>query len=77
MSQNAQTGYQSLDAFDVSDENPEVIARQIRDLTREIRAGFEMLAQEIKTLRKLYESTEDRVADLEQRGEPRRKAIKK
>jgi hypothetical protein len=69
--------FKPADAFDVSDENPQVIASLLRSVIAEMRSGFEMLREEMRSERKARESVVDRVDELERITPLRRKAIKK
>lgn len=64
--------FKPLDAYDVSDENPAMIANHMRALQREVRAGFEMVTQKLLTaierLNNRYDITDDRVTALERRA---------
>lgn len=82
MSQDSTAARRVLDAFDVSDENPEVIANHLKALAREVRAGFEMLTEEIKNLRRTIDqrdnNTKDEITAIKRQLErPTRKAQKK
>lgn len=47
---DADTGeHRPITAFDVSDENPAVLANHMRAIQREMHAGFELLAQKLLT----------------------------
>lgn len=74
---NTAPKFSPVTAFDLSDENPIFLSNLIRALTREMRAGFEMLREEIRTDRKQREALIDRVDELERIVPLRRKAIKK
>ena len=78
MSQDASSKrqYVPVTAFDVSDENPNMLANLLRALTAEVRAGFEMLREEMREERKAREAVIDRVDELE-RITPLRKKQKK
>lgn len=52
-------------AFDVSDENPDVLANLLRAVQREMRSGFEMLREEMRHLRADRTADYDRLTDLE------------
>lgn len=64
--------FKPVTAFDVSDENPAMIANHMRALQREVRAGFEMVTQKLLTaierLNNRYDITDDRVTALERRA---------
>lgn len=65
------------DSFDVSDENPIFLSNLLRALQREMRAGFEMLREEMRHDHRIRETNEDRITDLEQRVAAREQPLRK
>ena len=51
--------FKPADAFDVSDENPQVLSRSVRNLQTEMRTGFELLNQRLLPLLERLESKLD------------------
>jgi hypothetical protein len=74
-------GFKPGDAFDVSDENPQVIAEHLRALQREMREGFDLVMSALGRITKTIEGDHVRDSDIEQRvaalEQPKRKASRK
>lgn len=83
MSQDSSSSrrFEPVTAFDVSDENPEFLARRLDTLQREMRDGFALVLSAIERLTKTIEGDHVRDSDIEQRvvalEQPRRKAARK
>jgi hypothetical protein len=73
--------FEPITAFDVSDENPEFLARRLDALQREVRDGFALVMSALDRIAKTLEGDHVRDSDIEQRvvalEQPKRKAIKK
>lgn len=63
--------FKAADAFDVSDENPAVIANHLRALQREVRSGFEILGQRVLTAIERIEHRLDVITDRQALSERR------
>jgi hypothetical protein len=70
--------YTPVTAFDVSDENPEFLAKRLDAIQREMRDGFAQVMSALNRLTKVIEGDHVRDDDIEQRvvalEQPRRKA---
>lgn len=57
--------FRPVDAFDVSDDNPEVIARHLRLLAAEMRSGFEAIRVAFDSgLARIHDRLDDLVDDV-------------
>jgi len=73
----ARKRFKPLTPFDVSDQNPVFIARQLHALQRDMRIGFELLDNRLATIMQSHErrldSLEDQVKELRRECAEKRK----
>jgi hypothetical protein len=70
--------FKPVDEYELRDDNPKVLAEQMRALQREVRDGFQLVTDALNRLTKTIEGDHVRDSDIEQRvaalEQPKRKA---